>query len=322
MGCMPFASITAFATGVRRNSMNAWPPFASFARVASAAEQERAVALGAHLALHLDRAQRHVLLGIEPHLLVVRLIGRRPALFGHLALILGELLLLLGVDALLLRRRFDALVQDGVRRIGAAERHVEDPHRDTGLLDDRQQMLGDDAVDLFGGGGLDRHLVHAVGLDRIAHGGAKRLVEIAHPEPRRAAAAVGAEVPHQLHAVDDLQADDRMEIDRHTVRGHQVGELGVDAHRLHVDVHRVRGEGHVLQAGLDGRAVDATTAEDQRLPDEHGLVTGIRPHRPAGGRAERQHANRDHRESHWFHVHRLRLTSLPDCGVSHAPGGR
>ena len=78
------------------------------------------VPLRAHVALHLDGLERHVLLGVEPHLLVVGLVGGGAALLRELALIFGELLLLLGVDALFLRGRLDALVEDRIRRVGAS----------------------------------------------------------------------------------------------------------------------------------------------------------------------------------------------------------
>ena len=51
------------------------------------------------------------------------IVGIGAALFRGTALIFRQLGLLLGLDALFLRRGFDSLVLDGVRRIGAVGVH-------------------------------------------------------------------------------------------------------------------------------------------------------------------------------------------------------
>ncbi len=142
----------------------------------------------------------------------------------------------------------------------------------------------------LGGGGLDRHFVHAVRLDGVAHRGAKRLIEIAGPEARRAAVPPMSAPKSRTSFTLSItcSGDHRVEIDRHAVRRHQVGELRIDAARLHVDVDALGREGHVLQAGLHRRRIDAAAAEDERLPHENGLVARVGLHRRTG----RQHHHR------------------------------
>src|SRR5205823_12791929 len=94
--------------------------------------------LAADRILHLDLFELDELFGRQMHCLPIRIVGIGATLLRLLALIFGKFLLLLGLNALLLRCRLDTLMLDRIGRVSSTDSHCNQSNR---------QLLVADKVD-------------------------------------------------------------------------------------------------------------------------------------------------------------------------------
>jgi hypothetical protein len=71
------------------------------------------------------------------------------------------------------------------------------------------------------------------------------------------------------------KANHRVEVERHTVTGHQIVEVDAVLLRHHRHVDRLRGHRHPRLSRLDRRGVHAAVSEEPGLLYEHRFVTRV-----------------------------------------------
>lgn len=259
-------------TGIRKRKASANREH----RHGSIAQEERAGArlLAADITQHLQTLELHELVRRERHPVAIGVVSRSARLLSLLPTILGKLALCLGLDPLLLRSSLDSLRRHGGRRVRLASGHTEQDDGQLGGFDVGLECLLDLTIDL-----LDRvgqHIVMLVSLDRIA--------SLACPLDPKVVVVPGglfadhltaAEVLDQAVAVDDLDPDGAVEVQRNRVAGHEVVELDLELLGLHVHITTGRGECDPLPTRRHGVRIHPAGAEEPGLADDDSLVTGI-----------------------------------------------